>query len=138
MRQLARDAGLIFSGTVERIERVAPASRGDVGVVRITFRVSEGLRGAKPGEMVTISEWDALWAARDHYRLGEKLLLFLYAPSPGLGLTTTVGGDQGRIRLADSRLSLTSVARQIAAPPLASDKTRAVSRRRNHGRAAEW
>ncbi len=125
MRALARDAGLIFSGTVERIERITPAARGDIGVLRVTFRVGEALRGAAPGETVTISEWDGLWVSRDRYRLGERLLLFLYPPSPGLGLTTTVGGDQGRIALNDSGLSIAEVARQLGetrSRPTASER----------------
>jgi hypothetical protein len=116
-RQLARDAGIIFSGAVERVERVAPAP-GDVGTVRVTFRVAEALRGAAPGEALTIREWDGLWNAGDRYRVGEHLLLFLYPPSGELGLTTPVGGEQGRIRAADSQLSIAALARQIGAEPV--------------------
>jgi hypothetical protein len=120
VRRLARDAGLIFSGTVERIEHVAPAAGGDLGVVRITFRVRDALRGAASGEALTISEWDGLWTAGDRYRVGENLLLFLYPPSGDLGLTTPVAGGQGRISLVDSQLSIAAVARQLAdvTPPL--------------------
>lgn len=117
LRRLARDAGLIFSGTVETIEPVAPASPGDIGVVRVTFRVREALRGATAGEALTISEWDGLWKAGDRYRVGETLLLFFYPPSGDLGLTTTVGGKLGRISPADSPLSIAALARQIADPP---------------------
>jgi hypothetical protein len=125
LRQLARDAGIIFSGAVEKVERVAPAP-GDVGTVRITFRVAEALRGASRGQVLTISEWDGLWHAGDRYRVGERLLLFLYAPSDGLGLTTTVAGDQGRIRAADSTLTMAAVARQIgeAVPDSSKHKRR--------------
>ncbi len=111
---LARDAGLIFSGTVIAVEHVAPAARGDIGVVRVTFRVRDALRGASRGQTLTIAEWDALWSCGDRYRAGEHLLLFLYPPSGELGLTTTVGGNQGRISLADSKLTIAEVARQIS------------------------
>ena len=117
LRQLARDAGIIFRGAVERVERVAPAP-GDVGTVRVTFRIAEALRGATPGEALTIREWDGLWHAGDRYRVGEHLLLFLYPPSGDLGLTTTVGGEQGRIRVADSQLSIAALARQIGVKPV--------------------
>jgi hypothetical protein len=116
LRQLARDAGMIFSGVVEKVERVAPVP-GDVGTVRVTFRVAEGLRGASPGNVLTITEWDGLWNAGDRYRVGERLLLFLYRPSGGLGLTTTVAGEQGRIRVADSTLTIADVAGQIGEDP---------------------
>jgi hypothetical protein len=117
LRRLARDAGLIFSGAVENIEPVAPASPGDIGIVRVTFRVRDALRGASAGEALTISEWDGLWTAGDRYRVGETLLLFLYPPSGDLGLTTTVGGKLGRISPADSSLSIAAVAHQIADAP---------------------
>ena len=117
LRQFARDAGIIFSGAVERVERVAPAP-GDIGTVRVTFRVAEALRGAAPGETLTISEWDGLWHAGDRYRVGEHLLLLLYPPSGELGLTTPVGGELGRLRAADSRLSIAALARQIGEEPV--------------------
>lgn len=116
MRRLALHAGIIFTGTVEKVERLAPAAPGDVGVVRVTFRVSEALRGATAGATLTINEWDALWTGANRYRPGERLLLFLYPPSGSLGLTSTVGGERGRIRVSESRLSIASVARQIADP----------------------
>ncbi|MBZ5569077.1 MAG: hypothetical protein LAN64_14655 [Acidobacteriia bacterium] len=140
LRRLARDAGLIFSGTVTRIEHVAPAARGDIGVVRVTFRVSDALRGATPGEALTISEWDGLWTAGDRYRVGENLLLFLYPPSGDLGLTTPVGGEQGRISLADSQLSIAAVARLLAdATPALPEKPRPTRspQRQARGRAQE-
>lgn len=117
LRRLARDAGIIFSGTVQKIEPVASAARGDIGLVRITFLVEDALRGATPGEPLTVSEWDGLWTSGDRYRVGEELLLFLYPPSRDLGLTTTVAGSRGRISLADSQLSMADVARQIADEP---------------------
>jgi hypothetical protein len=89
--------------------------------LRVTFLVGDALRGANPGEPLTVSEWDGLWISGDRYRVGEDLLLFLYPPSGALGLTTTVGGSRGRISLADSQLSMADVAQQIAdEPPLAT------------------
>ncbi|MFI5111224.1 MAG: hypothetical protein ACHP9S_00245 [Terriglobales bacterium] len=117
LRPLARDAGIIFSGTVQKIEPVASAAPGDIGLVRIRFLVTDALRGATAGEPLTISEWDGLWTSGDRYRVGEDLLLFLYPPSGNLGLTTTVAGTRGRISLADSPLSMAAVALQIAGEP---------------------
>jgi hypothetical protein len=117
LRPLARDAGIIFSGTVQKIEPVASAAPGDIGLVRITFLVTDALRGATAGEPLTFSEWDGLWTSGDRYRVGEDLLLFLYPPSGNLGLTTTVAGTRGRISLADSPLSMAAVALQIAGEP---------------------
>lgn len=118
LRQLARDAGMIFSGAVEKIEHVAPAVRGDVGIVRVSFRVSDALRGAEPGAMLTINEWDGPSSSGDRYRVGENLLLFLYAPSGELGLTTTVGGERGRMSAADSGVSIAAVALAIGEAPI--------------------
>ena len=117
LRRLARDAGIIFIGTVQKIELVASAAPGDIGVVRITFLVEDALRGATAGKPLTVSEWDGLWTSGDRYRVGEELLLFLYPPSGDLGLTTTVAGTRGRISLADSPLSMAAVAQQIADEP---------------------
>ena len=117
LRRLAHDAGIIFSGTVQRIEPVASAAPGDIGVVRITFLVENALRGATAGERLTVSEWDRLWTSGDRYRVGEELLLFLYPPSENLGLTSTVAGTRGHIALADSPLSMAAVAQQIAGEP---------------------
>ena len=118
LRQLARDAGMIFSGAAETIEHLAPAVRGDVGIVRVSFRISDALRGATPGALLTINEWDGPWSSGDRYRVGENLLLFLYPPSGRLGLTTTVGGERGRLRAADSGISIATVALAIGETPI--------------------
>jgi hypothetical protein len=93
--QVARAAGTIFSGTVTAIAR-HPAGRGQsVETVAITFRVEEAIRGATPGQDLTISQWMGLWSSGQRYRVGEHVLLFLYPPSK-LGLTSCVGGPVGR------------------------------------------
>jgi hypothetical protein len=91
----ARAAGMIFSGTVKRVER-RPATRGqEVETVAITFHVETAIRGATPGEDVVISQWIGLWSSGQRYRVGERVLLILYPPSK-LGLTSCVGGPLGR------------------------------------------
>jgi hypothetical protein len=93
---LVRAAGAIFSGTVTAVAR-HPASNGQtVETVAITFHVENAIRGATPGEDLTISQWIGLWAGGQRYRLGEHVLLFLYPPSK-LGLTSCVAGAMGRL-----------------------------------------
>ncbi len=116
---LSRDAALIFSGRVEAVAHLAPAAAGDLGVVRVVFRVSRGYRGAADGQSLTIVEWDALWTSGERYRVGEQFLLFLYAPSGELGLTSTVTGQRGRLKLSDAEPLLAELERRRAAeqPP---------------------
>ena len=95
---VARAAGMIFSGTVKSIER-RPASRGSaVETVVVTFHVENAIRGVTPGEDLTISQWIGLWTSGQRYRVGERVLLFLYPPSK-LGLTSSVAGPLGRFNV---------------------------------------
>jgi len=95
---IARAAGTIFSGTVTAIAR-RPATRGQtVETVAITFHIENAIRGAIPGEDLTISQWIGLWSGGQRYRVGERVLLFLYPPSK-LGLTSCVAGGMGRFSL---------------------------------------
>ncbi len=90
-----RAAGTIFSGTVTRIEKRAAHPGQTVETVAITFRVDNAIRGAMTGQILTISQWIGLWSSGQRYRIGERVLLFLY-PSSKLGLTSWVGGQMGR------------------------------------------
>lgn len=93
--QMARVAGIIFSGSVTRIVR-RPATRGQaIETIAITFHVERAIRGAKPGEEFTIFQWIGLWSSGQRYRVGERVLLFLYPPSK-LGLTSCVAAPMGR------------------------------------------
>lgn len=93
--QFVRAAGTIFSGTVTKIER-RPATVGQsVETVAVTFRIENALRGATPGQDLTITQWMGLWSSGQRYRVGERVLLFLY-PVSKLGLTSCVGGALGR------------------------------------------
>ena len=90
----ARAAGMIFSGTVIQIER-RPATGGQsVESVAVTFQVENAMRGAIPGQNLTITQWIGLWSSGQRYRVGEHVVLFLY-PNSKLGLTSTVGGSLG-------------------------------------------
>jgi hypothetical protein len=95
---VARAAGTIFSGTVTAIVHHPPNRRQSVDTVGITFHVQRAIRGATPGELLTISQWMGLWSSGQRYRLGERVLLFLYPPSK-LGLSSCVGAPLGRFRV---------------------------------------
>lgn len=93
--QISGAAGTIFSGTVMRVDHRPATSGQPVETVSITFHVENAIRGVTPGEDLTISQWIGLWSAGQRYRVGERVLLFLY-PRSKLGLTSCVGGDIGR------------------------------------------
>src|SRR5690349_5569785 len=84
--QISGAAGTIFSGTVTRIDHRATTSGAPVETVSVTFHVESAIRGVTSGENLTISQWIGLWSAGQHYRVGERVLLFLY-PRSKLGLT---------------------------------------------------
>jgi hypothetical protein len=63
--------------------------------VAITFHIENAIRGATPGENLTIAQWIGLWAGAQRYRVGERVLLFLN-PSSKLGLTSCISGEMGR------------------------------------------
>jgi hypothetical protein len=95
LRLLTRKSGYIFDGTVLSVERIAATSPDSAAAVQITFRIEQAIRGVRNGEVLSLREWAGLWSSGDRYRVGERLLLFLYSPSK-LGLTSPVGGALGR------------------------------------------
>ncbi len=96
LRQLTGQAGYIFAGTVTKVERVVASAPNEVATVRITFRVEQGIRGVRTGAALQIRQWAGLWNSGERYRVGERVVLFLYPPSK-LGLTSPVGGALGRL-----------------------------------------
>jgi len=124
--QFVRAAGMIFSGTVTRIER-RPATAGQsVETVAVTFRIEIALRGATPGEDLTITQWIGLWSSGQRYRVGERVLLFLY-PASKLGLTSCVGGPLGHFAIDRAGQELLT-AQQLSAfrkDPVLGGKSRA-------------
>jgi hypothetical protein len=105
LRDVVRRSGTIFAGTVTAIElNRAPSS---VATVHITFHVDQIMQGsALVGTSLSINEWAGLWSAGPHYRIGERLVLFLY-PTSKLGLTSPVAGEWGRLPVArDGRVRL--------------------------------
>ncbi|HEV3512076.1 MAG TPA: hypothetical protein VGS05_10265 [Candidatus Sulfotelmatobacter sp.] len=95
---LVRASGMIFSGTVTAIERRPANSSEALATVAITFHIDQALRGARAGQNVTISQWVGLWSSGQRYRVGERVLLFLY-PRSKLGLTSCVAGTIGRFQV---------------------------------------
>lgn len=89
---------MIFWGTVSRIERRAASPGQSLEIVAITFQVENAIRGVIPGEELTISQWIGLWSSGQRYRIGERVLLFLY-PRSKLGLTSVVAGPMGRFEV---------------------------------------
>jgi hypothetical protein len=96
--QLNRNSGYIFVGTVKSVTQVEPTSQSGVATVRITFHVENALRGVRRGETLVIREWAGRWESGEHYRVGERTILFLFPPGK-LGLTSPVGGALGKFRL---------------------------------------
>jgi hypothetical protein len=111
-QQLVRAAGIIFSGRVTFIGPVTSTSGPNPACTRVTFQVEHAMRGASPGQTLTIQEWAGLWSRGERYRVGEHVLLFLYAPSK-LGLTSPVTGAMGRFAL-DSQGMIVMSPQQIA------------------------
>lgn len=102
---LTLSAGYIFAGTVKSIARAAP-NKNDVSTVQINFHVDQGMRGVRTGQVLSIREWAGLWASGERYRVGERVLLFLYRPSK-LGLTSPVQGAMGRFSIgSDGRVGV--------------------------------
>jgi hypothetical protein len=98
-RRIVRSAGIIFSGRVVSIGRGLSISGGDrLPSATISFRVEHAIRGAYPGQELTIHEWAGLWDRGERYRVGERVFLFLYAPGK-LGLSSPVAGTAGRFAM---------------------------------------
>jgi hypothetical protein len=96
LSQVTQAAGTIFSGTVKSVAGGGRAASGQsLGTMAITFHVERAIRGVTAGQDLTIHEWLGLWTSGQHYRVGERVLLFLFPPSR-LGLTSAAGGSMGR------------------------------------------
>jgi hypothetical protein len=89
IRDLAGHAGAIFVGQIVSITR-------SKSVVQITFRVDQGLTGAR-GRTYVLREWAGLWPQGQlRYTVGQRALAFLHAPSAA-GFSTPVHGAEGLI-----------------------------------------
>jgi hypothetical protein len=111
--QMVRAAGSIFTGTVTGIRHHPAGSGQAIETIEIGFRVEQSIRGAIPGTTITIWEWVGAWYASQSYRVGDRVLLFLYPPSK-LGLTSCVDGAIGRFPIGPTG-RVTISARQLEA-----------------------
>jgi len=112
LRQVTNHAATIFVGKVISLEALPLASSDQVGCVQITFQVEQAIRGARAGEHFSFREWVGLWSGADRYRVGQRMMLFLYTPS-ALGLTSPVGGGAGRLSIdASGRVRLSPTQQQ--------------------------
>jgi hypothetical protein len=98
LQPMAQAAGIIFSGRVTAVEHAGSFSGQSPISTSVTFQVERAIRGTTTGQSLTIHEWAALWINGERYRIGERVLLFLYAPSK-LGLTSPVAGAMGRFAI---------------------------------------
>jgi hypothetical protein len=132
LRELARAAGTIFSGTVMSIttspSNPSATPGASVATITITFRVDQAFRGANSGESIAIRQWVGLWSSGQRYRVGERVLLFLYPPSK-LGLTSCVAGTFGRFSVDSlGRVALTDQhVAAFRADPLLGGSSRVVT-----------
>jgi hypothetical protein len=90
LHQLSDKADVIFAGQVVAIRRP------NDGVVEVEFRVDEAVRGCVAGQPYILREWAGLWAGSQRYRVGQRLLMLLHAPS-ATGMSSPVGGLDGAI-----------------------------------------
>jgi hypothetical protein len=91
LRSLASRAAVVFVGQVESIEP-------NGGAMQIVFRVQHSVIG-EVGDTYTLREWSGRWAAgQQHYRLGQRAMIFLYARSAA-GFSSPVDGMSGVVPL---------------------------------------
>jgi hypothetical protein len=111
--QVTHRAGLIFAGRVNSVTPIRATGTQQVESVQISFQVEQAVRGVRVGQTLTIREWVGLWSSGERYRVGERLMLFLYSPSP-IGLTSPVGGAAGRYAIdEDGRVQLNRVQQRM-------------------------
>ncbi len=96
LQQATQRAGTIFAGRVMSITPIRATASDRIGSVQVTFQVEQAVRGVRVGQTLSIREWAGLWSSGERYHMGERLMLFLYAPSK-VGLTSPVGGPGGRL-----------------------------------------
>ena len=111
-KQLSRQAGMIFAGTVltaatqtatTQTVTTQTATRdravpGTTLAVQLSFRVDRAIAGVEQGQILTIHEWAGAWSMHRPMRSGQHILIFLY-PLSRLGFTSPVGGALGQVAL---------------------------------------
>ena len=110
-KQMARAAGMVFTGTVLGVES-QPATGAAVPAIQLRFKVDRAIAGVRSGQILTVHEWAGAWSMHRPMHRGDHLLLFLY-PQSNLGLTSPVNGRSGQVALDSSG---TSVAVRASSP----------------------
>ncbi len=109
LHDFSDQAAVIFAGQVLAVRRPG------TGVVEVEFRVDEAIRGCSVGAPYVLREWDGLWAGgTPRYRVGQRLLMLLHAPSAA-GMSSPVGGMDGAIPIRQG--SATTESAGAAQPP---------------------
>jgi len=96
-KQMARTAGMVFSGTVLGVEAL-PAEDQAAPAIQLKFRVERAIAGVERGQVLTIREWAGAWSMHRPMHAGDHVLLLLYPPSR-LGFTSPVSGALGQTAL---------------------------------------
>jgi hypothetical protein len=110
LHQFSDKADVIFAGQVLAIRRT------NNGVVEVEFRVDQAIRGCTTGTPYILREWAGLWAGdSQRYRVGQRLLMLLHAPSAA-GMSSPVGGLDGAIPIRQSSVAMAS-GDDVATPP---------------------
>jgi hypothetical protein len=123
--KMIQSSGIIFSGQVISVHR-SDAASGQATPTVVIFHVQHALRGAVSGQNLTIREWAGLWNRGEHYRVGERVFLFLYPPSR-LGLTSPMRGPLGRLTMdPQDRILLRPEIRSAFAPDLLFEQNDAI------------
>lgn len=117
LHHLTKSSGYIFAGTVQSVEHVSSSGTTGIASTQITFHVDRAIRGVRSGQTLVIREWAGLWQSGERYRIGERVLLFLYPPSK-LGFTSPVGGPMGRFVVDEGLRVWLEPARRIIVPSL--------------------
>jgi hypothetical protein len=137
LHDLSDKAEIIFAGQVLAIRHP------NGGVVEVEFRVDQAIRGCTAGTPYILREWAGLWAGdSQRYRVGQRLLMLLHAPSSA-GMSSPVGGLDGAIPIRQGGVATPSAEIATPQPPyvdlrwLGARLTRAVSYRNEPVRAAK-
>ncbi len=109
LHEFSDQAAVIFAGQVLAVRQPG------TGVVEVEFRVDEAIRGCSVGTPYVLREWDGLWAGRSQrYRVGQRLLMLVHAPSAA-GMSSPVGGTDGAIPIRQGNATTESAG--AAEPP---------------------
>jgi hypothetical protein len=110
LHQFSDKADVIFAGQVLAIRRP------NDGVIEVEFRVDQAIRGCTAGTPYVLREWAGLWAGdNQRYRVGQRLLMLLHAPSAA-GMSSPIGGLDGAIPIRQGSAAMAS-GDPVATPP---------------------